>query len=320
MVGAVTETPAPVGYGARPVSVQLIRGRTLTQASDRPVPGRVVVAPPIPARDPNAADRLSLKHWPRGHRILVCSLTGGTGRTTIAALIAVTLAGQPYAAHWPAALLVDGDPRRFDPAWPPHIDRSELAPGAFGSQVCRQSTPAGYEVLHLCDPGRGLRRWDVSSAAVAAVENNYGPVIIDNPCGLPSESLWTRTTGCSVVLVVRADRDSLTTAAQALVWMHDRHQVSKHQVIVVVNRGVGARTGRFIAAASALAIRCHGLHQLPAHPGLGPGLTPPYARPVPDRLRLRLAQICLDIWHTTQTTDTDRDARPDRADQPQENR
>src|SRR3954451_8687010 len=93
------EAHMAVGYGARPVSVQLARGRTLTETPGRPVPGRVEVAPPAPARDRNAADRLALKHWPRRHRVLVCSLTGGTGRTTLAAVIAATLAGLPDAQH-----------------------------------------------------------------------------------------------------------------------------------------------------------------------------------------------------------------------------
>jgi Mrp family chromosome partitioning ATPase len=73
----------------------LTRGRVLTETPGQPVSGRVAIAPPTPARDRNAADRLALKHWPRRHRILVCSLTGGTGRTTVAALIAATLAGLP---------------------------------------------------------------------------------------------------------------------------------------------------------------------------------------------------------------------------------
>ena len=97
-----------VGYGARPVSVGLTRGRTLAESSDRPAPGRVEVAPPVPAWDRNAADRLSLKHWPRGHRVLVCSLTGGTGRTTVASLIAATLAGTVVPA---------GSPGPPPPAW-----------------------------------------------------------------------------------------------------------------------------------------------------------------------------------------------------------
>ena len=69
-------TSVAVGYGARPVSVGLTRGRVLAQSADWPAPDRVVVPPPAPARDRNAYDRLALKHWPRAHRILVCSLTG----------------------------------------------------------------------------------------------------------------------------------------------------------------------------------------------------------------------------------------------------
>jgi hypothetical protein len=286
------------------VSVQLTRGRVLTETPGRPVAGRVAIAPPAPARDRNAADRLALKHWPRRHRILVCSLTGGTGRTTIAALIAATLAGLPYAQHWPPVLLVNGAPRRFDPTWPPHTDdRPEPPATPDGSQLCLQTTPSGFHLLHLCDPGRGVSAAAVQAAGVAAVEHGYAPVIIDNPCGLPSESTWARTAAsCSVVLVVRPDESSLRAAAEALVWMHDQHLVTKQQVTVVVNSGAGARTRHYLPAAAALAIRCHGLHQLPGDPHLGPGPIPPAARPVPDRLRLRLAQIGLDIWHTSQTT------------------
>lgn len=101
-----TTARTTVGYGAGPVSIQLTRGRPLTQAPVEPGSAPVVMAPPTPARDRHAHDRLALKHWPRGHRVLVCSLTGGTGRTTIAALLAATLAGLPFAHLWPPALLV----------------------------------------------------------------------------------------------------------------------------------------------------------------------------------------------------------------------
>jgi MinD-like ATPase involved in chromosome partitioning or flagellar assembly len=288
-----------VGYGARPVSVGLTRGRTLNPATDGPVQGRVVMSPPQPSRDRNAEDRLALKHWPRAHRVLVCSLTGGTGRTTVAALIAATLAGLPYAHHWPAALLVDGDPRRFDPSWPRHTnDRSEGPATPVGSQFVLRTAPAGLHLLQPHLPHRWIHPLQVQTA-LAAVADRYAPVIIDNPCGLPSESPWTTAAGFSVVLVVRPDEYSLAEAAEALTWTHDRQLFDKQQVIVVLNYGAGARTRRHIPAASALAIRCHGLHLLPADPHLGLGPTPPFARPVPDRLRLRLAQICLEIWHTT---------------------
>ena len=154
---------------------------------------------------------------------------------------------------------------------------------------------------------------------MSIVQDCFAPVIIDTRCGLPSNTRWTRgvPAGFSVVLVVRPDEYSLTDAAQALVWMHDQHLVSKQQVTVVVNHGAGPPTGRTRPAAAALAVRCHGLHHLPADPRLGPDPTPPTARPVPARLRLRLAQICLDIWHTSQTPTHRPD--PHTVDHPQEN-
>src|SRR3954468_14500936 len=142
------EAHMAVGDGARPVSVQLTQGRVLTETPGRPVPGRVAMAPPAPARDRNAADRLSLKHWRRGHRVLVCSLTGGTGRTTLAALIAATLAGLPYAQHWPPVLLVDGAPRRLDPTLPRDTnDRREPPATPIGSAQLLRTAPSGANLL-----------------------------------------------------------------------------------------------------------------------------------------------------------------------------
>lgn len=297
------------GYGAGPVSVSLIRGRPLTEAPTEPVSSRVVMAPPPPARDRNAYDRLALKHWPRARRVLVCSLTGGTGRTTVAALLAATLAGLPFAHLWPPALLVDDTCRRQSHSPEGNADEtndqwddelSSLVP--VGAQARLRTTPSGIALLQPIRSDRLISRKQLQTT-VATVQDRFAPVIIDTPCGLPSDSLWRRDTpaGFSVVLVVRPDEYSLTDAAEALVWMHDQHQVKKQQVTVVVNHGAGARTGRKRPAAAALAVRCRGLHQLPADPRLGPGPIPPSARQVPARLRLRLAQICLDVWHTRQT-------------------
>ena len=144
--------------------------------------------------------------------------------------------------------------------------------------------------------GRQLR------SAVSIIQDCFAPVIIDTRCGPPSTTRWRRgvPAGVSVVLVVRPDENSLTDATRSLMRMYDQHLVSKQQVTVVVNHGGGPPTGRTRTAAAALAVRCHGLHHLPADPRLGPGPTPPTARSVPARLRLRLAQICLDVWHTSQ--------------------
>ena len=317
---------ATVGYGAGPVSVQLTRGRPLTTAPTVAVSPPVVVAPPRPAQDRNAYDRLALKHWPRGHRVLVSSLTGGTGRTTVAALLAGTLAGLPFSHIWPPALLVDTtcgrSPHDHSPA-PTEAEsehRADDLSSLLGvrSPLQLRTTSSGIAVLHTNGSDRPVLSRQLCTA-VATVQDCFAPVIIDARCGLPSNTRWTRgvPAGFSVVLVVRPDEYSLTDAAQALVWMHDQHRVSKQQVTVVVNHGAGPPSGRTRSAAAALAVRCHGLHHLPSDPRLGPGPIPPTARPVPTRLRLRLAQICLDIWHTSQTPT--QPSGPHTVDHPQEN-
>jgi len=319
-------TNVAAGYGAGPVSVQLTRGRPLAEAPTAPVPDQVVMAPPRPARDRNADDRLALKHWTRGHRVLVCSLTGGTGRTTVAALLAATLAGLPFAHIWPPALLVDTTLHRLQPNPIAETDgesvscRGDELARLVGLTVRLQTTPSGIALLWSHRVRRPVRSGSSRRlrTAVTTVQDRYAPVIIDHQSGLPADSPWTRDTpaGFSVVLLVRPDEYSLSTAAEALVWLHNQHLVSKQQVTVVVNHGAGTATRRTRPAAAALAVRCHGLHQLPAHRDLGPGPLPPSARPVPARLRLRLAQIGLDIWHTSQTT---AHPGPYPADHPQEN-
>ena len=181
-----------------------------------------------------------------------------------------------------------------------------------------QTTSSGIVVLRAKSTERPALSRQLHTA-VTALQDCFAPVIIDARCGLPSTTRWTRglPAGFSVVLVVRPDEYSLTDAAEALVWMHDQHLVNKQQVTVVVNHGAGPPTGRTRPAAAALAVRCHGLHHLPSDPHLGPNPTPPTARPVPARLRLRLAQICLDIWHTSQTPNPHPD--PHTVDHPQEN-
>lgn len=315
-----------VGYGAGPVSVPLTRGRPLIEAPTESDFSQVVVAPPLPARDRNADDRLTLKHWPRGHRVLVSSLTGGTGRTTVAALLAATLAGLPFSHIWPPALLVDTTRRRSPHDHPEEAAEmtSEHRVDDLGSLLGVRSplrvrtTSTGIAVLRAKGTARPVLSRQLHTA-VTTLQDCFAPVIIDTPCGPPSNTRWTRSVpaGFSVVLVLRPDEYSLADAAQALVWMHDQHQVSKRQVTVVVNHGAGPPTGRTRPAAAALAVRCHGLHHLPADPRLGPDAVPPTARPVPARLRLRLAQICLDIWHTSQTPTHNLD--PQSVDHPQEN-
>ena len=294
-------------YGARPVSVDLTRGSALNELGDPAAPESPAAIQPVRVSDRIARDRLPLKHWPRGHRVLVCSLAGGTGRTTLAAAMAATLAELPYAHIWPPVLLVDGSSRRLDPAI------TQLRPVPEQNEpVTDGNPPWPAPLLWEADPGVRMlaaRSWDelaaagLVEAALTAHQDAYAPVIIDAASGLPSDLIWARTApaGFSVVLITRPDQYSLAEAAEALVWMHDRKLVSKHQITVVVNHGIGITSRRTRPAATALALRCHAVQQLTRDPGFGPGPSAPITRPVPKRQRGRLTQICLSVWHTTQT-------------------
>jgi hypothetical protein len=294
-------------YGARPVSVDLTRGSALDELRDPAAPESPITTQPVRVNDRIALDRLPLKHWPRGHRVLVCSLAGGTGRTTLAAAMAATLAGLRYAHIWPPVLLVDGSSHRLDAA------TTQLRPvSAQNDPVTDCNRPLPTPLLWEADSGVRMlaarSRHNLAAArtveeALTAHQDAHAPVIIDTASGLPSDLIWTRTApaGFSVVLMTRPDQYSLAEAAEALVWMHDRKLVTKHQVTVVVNHGIGITSRRTRPAATALAIRCHAVHQLTRDPGFAPGPPAPITRPVPKRQRGRLTQICLSVWHTTQT-------------------
>ncbi len=77
---ALTEVKAQ-GYGARPVSVDTARGRTLSPTDEADGRGQgVSPALRLPFTHQVVADRLSLAHWPPGHQIVVCCQAGRDGR------------------------------------------------------------------------------------------------------------------------------------------------------------------------------------------------------------------------------------------------
>lgn len=275
-------------YGARPVSVDLARGRNLTEPKVSAIETRS--GPPL--RQLNwvaAADRLALAHWPEGHRISVCSLAGGTGRTTIAGLIATVLAELPYAhVHRPVAL-VEPHPRLLSTTW-----------RRWGVQTLgdEKNTPEGVRA----EP------WRTRAGAIPLEDlphddrrHNFSLAVIDASSGLPSElDVVTNDPTTSVVLVSRPDRTSLAEAAEALVWMHDLGLVTPDRVVVAINLGTGSVDRGSKAAATALGIRCAAVHRLPLDSTLGPGEALPSGRALPDRVRRPIVRLCLDIWTTTQ--------------------
>lgn len=264
------------GYGARHVSVDTVRGRSLVEAkvaqqTESPITGTTL--PPHQV----VADRLSLAHWPSGHQMAVCSLSGGTGRTTLAGLLATVLAELPFAHIWPPIAVIETSPRTLG------------------------STPHRWDLVDMPEPGVATSTrsgaWAFTAGQSSLRRKDFSVVIVDAPAGMPSDLSCIEGDPCaSLLLVTRPDRASLAEAAEALVWMHDRSLVSRTRVVVVINRGVGQPDRGSRAAATALGIRCAAVHNLPFSSTLGPGRALPSGRDLPVRVRRAVSQVALDLW------------------------
>jgi hypothetical protein len=274
-------------YGARPVSVDLARGRGLTQ----PVPSDEVWRPYVsrsglPLNHQAVADRLSLARWRPGHRIIVCSLDGGTGRTTVAGLLATVLAELPYAHIRRPIGLVEPSPRTLSTTarrWS-RIGSTEL--GQCSAETPDREKPDAPSRVHILDRPAADRQF-----------RDYSLAVMDAPAGMPSDSTCvTDDPYASVLLMIRPDRVSLADAAEALVWMNDQCLVPRQRVTVIINQGAGPADRGTKAAITALGIRCAAIHSLQREAILGPGRALPSGRALPTHLRRRIARICLDIW------------------------
>ena len=264
-------------YGARPVSVDMARGRRLAEATAVVDASPPRVIPPLPLTPAVVADRLSLAHWPLHHQIAVCSLGGGTGRTTVAGLLATVLAELPFAHIWPPVAAV------------------ELAPHPLGSTVQRWDLVGPLERDAATSTRAGA--WAFTGGRSVAEPRDFSVVVLDAPAGLPSDlPCVADDPGASILLLTRPDRASLAEAAEALVWMHDQAFVSKHRTVVVINGGVGQWEQGSRASATALGIRCTAVHRLPHSPALGPGRALPSGHAMPTRVRRVIAHAALDLW------------------------
>jgi hypothetical protein len=287
MLGARPPSPRSHEYGARPVSVDIARGRLLIP---HPKSGHPQLAPvlSLPLTHSVVADQLALAHWSPGHRIVVCSLAGGTGRTTLAGLMASILAELPYAHVWRPIGLVEVSPRTLA-----STERRWGATGAGPSNPdastdCLRVTAAGAHVLADTQLRHG--------------HGNNSAVLVDAPVGMPSDhALIQEDATASVVLVCRPDRTSLAEAAEALVWMHDQDLLTRDRVNVVVNCGAGPSSRGSAAAATALGIRSASVHSLSFDKTLGPGRTLPSGRAIPTPIRRCITRLCLDVWAATKS-------------------
>ncbi|WP_460809766.1 MinD/ParA family ATP-binding protein [Microlunatus endophyticus] len=208
----------------------------------------------------------------------MCSLAGGVGRTTLAGLFALTLAGLPYAQlHRPIAL-------------------GELDPSPLSRSRTRWGVPPDLDHIAVTPVGGRVR----ILADIGAPADGRPVRIIDSPAGL-AKTLQVAATypASSIVLLSRPDRASLADTAAALIWLQDVQRVGRDRLTVVVNHGVGPVDPGSKAAATALGIRCRSVHRFPAHTALKPGTPLPSGRQTPRALHRVLIRLCADVYNST---------------------
>lgn len=282
-----TSTAGNTGYGARPVSVDLARNHRLTQTADREarlnVPGRSAQPGGHRVTQSQVSDQLALAHWPADQLVAVCSLAGGVGRTTVAGLFALTLAGLPYAQlHRPVAL-------------------GELDPSPLSQSRIRWGVPPDLDHVAVTQIGGRVR----ILADITAPADGRPIRVIDSPAGLTATlGMATSSPATSIVLLTRPDPASLADAAAALIWLQDVQGVERQRLTVVINHGSGPGSPGSKAAATALGIRCRSIHRLPAHTALGPGTPLPSGRQMPRTVQRALLRVCADVYNSTRPATT----------------
>ncbi|QDP95352.1 hypothetical protein FOE78_04985 [Microlunatus elymi] len=259
------------------MSVDLTRNRPLAlpRASADPVPDLPRLERTL--SDAQAADQLALAQWPANHHIDVCSLAGGTGRTTMAGLIAVTLAALPYA----------------------HLHRPVVLKELEAAPLSHAHERWGAENDQLINVGRRGGNVRLTERPMHPAEL-HPMIVCDAPAGLLATERVTRANSAdSVVLTVRPDRVSLAKTAEALLWLQDDRGVARQRITVVINDAAGRHDRNSKPAATALGIRCWSVHRLAAHPALGPGRVLP-SQHVPGPIHKAVVRICLDVYRSIQ--------------------
>lgn len=300
MTGRTTRQPVPpAGYGARAVSIDTLHGLAPT-AADPPVSAGGQVTTPVAALSPQqVADRLALAHWPWGHQILVCSLAGGVGRTTVSGLLATVLAELSFAHIWPPIALAEHASHSFS--------RTAQRWDVVTADTDDSDTACTRSGAWVFTEGQSIARREA-----------FSTIVIDAVPRLPSSHhAMALDPRASVLLLVRPDRASLAEAADVLVWMHDQQLIAGSRVVVLINHtSISPRDPATRAAATALATRCAGVHKLPFHPALGPGRPLPSGSDLPIPVRRVIARTALDLWGTATGRPIPYPARPVHAEEP----
>lgn len=260
-------------YGARPVSLDLQRTRTLSQAS--PAPGDPLMLPaPVsqPRKRAELVTALEQRAWGEGpHRLVVASVDGGVGRTAVAAGLAAVL------ARWSSTpgptLYLDTSWARFsatgDRLGVPVSSTTaaavrmaiDLSPDATAAEsvdrVCASAASGAFALLGAGPGDDPIDAGELRMLVVQWLSAALGHVVVDAAADPVADSLdWGL--GVDRVLICRGDEASLRRQHQMLVDLRDRHGVAtKQSVVTVVNdHFTGQPTRAAKAASRALESRC----------------------------------------------------------------
>ncbi len=207
----------------------------------------------------------------------------------MAGLMATVLAELPFAHFWHPIALLESAPRTLS-STQQRWDVTDSSGPDVGTIPEPTSTRSGA--------------WALTGTTSKQQRRAFSVLVVDSPAGMPSDLVAIKDDpGASIVLMTRPDRASLSDAADALVWMNDRSLVARSRVTVLINHGVGQPDSGSKPAATALGIRCAAIHSLPQDSTLAPGQPLPSGRLLPNRLRRRVARLCLDIWNHAHTAD-----------------
>jgi MinD-like ATPase involved in chromosome partitioning or flagellar assembly len=243
--------------GARPVPLDVLRAAALAPSDDAATPSRMpqaLVRRRRTGSDPDLGSAASRPLQP-GQRAVVISISGGVGRTTVAACLGHTLA----AARPGRALLLDGasEPFRGFGSRVVGVDcattvdalaSDDLDKPAVVAKLLRRDDETGLWVL----PGPRRDQALVGPRQLGRLVGLLGPqvdaLVVDCQAGAGEIFAPYAGGGAVVVAVTRAQEADVIALAGALGVLSARG-VERRRVVCVVNHGAAADRGRSLRAA-----------------------------------------------------------------------
>lgn len=207
--------------GARDIVAPIAAPTAIREACDHVIEIGRKLRPTGPA-DAASAAAAPPPPPPRGRTVAIVSPKGGSGKTTVAANLAATVArsrpGEVVVADLDVQFGDIGHAYRLDPEY---SLLNAVSPGVTPTMLKGFLTPHSSKVLALTAPNRPEDADDIDAAAAAGAVRSlselFGVVIVDTGAGLDDTTLAAIETASDVVFVTATDVPSV----RAVVKEHD---------------------------------------------------------------------------------------------------